>query len=184
MGCRTSKPVFPHIPSPKGGEDVASIIASTITTLSTPLTDIDSEYIYAKNIKYNNKEFKDDTILYEEPVISSFIDIENIRYINELRETKITDTSVNYIDEKAEQILHQYKKLIKFILKNEKINNEIFNYEKMLFHDWWNISNNVIDNKEDYHKKFIQYNIKYNLLLNKLNPLLRSNDNQKYIIDN
>jgi hypothetical protein len=181
MGCRTSKEVFPHTPSSKGGEDVASIIAPSITTLSSPLSDIDSEYIYAKNIKYKHKEFNKDSILYEEPVISSFINIDDVR---PLRETKITDNSIYYIDEKAKQILHQYKKLIKFILKNEKIDIEIFNYEKMLFNDWWNISNNIINSKEDYHKKFIQYNIKYNLLLNNLNPLLRSTENNKYILDN
>ena len=168
MGCRHSAPIFPYNPQKGGGISPADIAA-----ILTPKTesDIDSEYIYLKNIKYKNKQFMEDSTLYEKPIVSSFIGIDNNTYVSPLDKTTITDDSHNYLIEKADTLLKQYKKLIKHILKNEKIDIHEFNFEKKLVRDWSIISNYIINSVEDYHSTFKKYNIKYNLLLLHLNPL-------------
>jgi 2,3-bisphosphoglycerate-independent phosphoglycerate mutase len=166
MGCRASFPIVPEDPQEVFVEDI----------IKEPEQDMieynNKEYINIKYELYHNKEYQNDSVFYEEPVLDSFTE-SDIKYQNSksLEERQLTDNNENII-KKAERIIKDYKKIVKFILKNEKIDIYIFNFEKKLVSEWLSISQFMLMETK-YLNEFNKYNMKYNLLLNHFNDLYK-----------
>jgi hypothetical protein len=159
MGCRASFPIAPT-PEIDYDDEIDEALKEDIN-----MNDINNNYDL-----YN---YKNDSVIYEDPAVSSFTHLDNNTYNNlySLEEKNVIDDD-EYIIKKANKILRDYKKVVKYIIKNEKIDNYIFNFEKRLVKEWLEISRKLSDNTQ-YNTKFNRYNMKYNGLLNHFNGLFK-----------
>jgi hypothetical protein len=147
MGCRASFPIVPEDPQDVFIEDIIKEPEQDVEEdIKEDMIEYnDNEYINIKYELYHNKEYQNDSVFYEEPVLDSFTE-SDIKYqnSNSLEERQLTDNNENII-KKAERIIKDYKKIVKYILKNEKIDVYIFNFEKRLVSEWLSLSKFMIN---------------------------------------
>jgi hypothetical protein len=149
MGCRISIPI---VPEPVNSQE---------DNIMTQLSEIYHNY---------QPDQLNDSIIYSGSVISSFTETDIIKY-QSINEDVLKDP-MKIIHQKAENILRDYKKIIIYIIKKEKIDRYIYNFEKRLVHDWLDISPYLL-NETQLNEKFNRYNMKYNLLINHFNSLYK-----------